>query len=218
MKISEIFGSIDGEGLRTGELATFIRTFGCNLHCSYCDSLYAVDGQDYKEMSVDSILDEVQRIGYENVTFTGGEPLMAQDAELLVDGLIARGHDVNIETNGAYDFTPYLSKNCILCVDYKTPFSKMNKLMLEDKFELLREWDVVKFVMARSDFDCVRNFLRSHKIKAWVYFSPVFGEIEPCELVEFMKELHENGIIDQKHTRVQVQLHKILWEPTKRGV
>lgn len=183
-----------------------------------CDSLYAVDGQCFNEMSVGRILNEVERIGYKNVTFTGGEPLMAENAELLVDSLIAQGYDVNIETNGAYDFTPYLNKECILCVDYKTPFSKMNKLMLEDKFELLREGDVVKFVMAKSDFDCVREFLRSHKIKAWVYFSPVFGEIEPCELVEFTKELNQNGLIDQKHTRVQVQLHKILWEPTKRGV
>ncbi len=189
-----------------------------DIYVHNCDSLYAVDGKDYKEMSVGRIMNEVQRIGYKNVTFTGGEPLMVENAELLVDSLIEQGYDVNIETNGAYDFTPYLSKKCVLCVDYKTPFSKMNKLMLEDKFELLRVGDVVKFVMAKSDFGFVKEFLRSHKIKAWVYFSPVFGEIEPCELVEFMKDLNKNGIISQKHTRVQLQLHKILWEPSKRGV
>ena len=215
MKINEIFGSIDGEGIRTGELATFIRSSKCCLRCVYCDTKYAFE--EGTEMSVDDIISKCDEIGYHNITFTGGEPLIQPDAEELVDKLISKGYNVNIETNGAVDITPYLKKECILTVDYKTPASGMNKRMIDGMFNTLREGDVLKFVMARSDFDSVKEFLKTHNIKAYVYFSPIFNEIEPKELVDFLKGLHQEGF-DVRKYRVQVQLHKVIWPPEMRGV
>ena len=215
MKINEIFGSIDGEGIRTGKLTTFIRSSGCCNLCRYCDSLYAMN--EGVMMSVDDITSKCNEIGYHNITFTGGEPLIQKDAEELVDKLINLGYNVNIETSGAVDVTPYLKKDCILTVDYKTPASGMNHKMIDGMFDLLRETDVLKFVMNKDDLDCVKQFLKSHNIKAYVYFSPIFNEIEPCELVDFLKELHKEKFGTDKY-RVQIQLHKVIWDPNKRGV
>lgn len=215
MKVNEIFGSIDGEGLRTGELTTFIRLTYCNLVCRFCDSTYAF--HEGTEMSIDDILEKCQEIGYHNITFTGGEPLIHKDVDVLIDRLIEEGYGVNIETNGAVDVSPYLTKDCILTVDYKTPASGMQGKMIDDMFNKLRDTDVVKFVMNRDDMDFVENFIKTHNLRAWVYFSPIFGEIEPVELVEFMKKLDAKGLNTRKF-RVQVQLHKIIWDPNKRGV
>ena len=101
MKVSEIFKSIEGEGLRTGLPAVFIRLHGCNLRCSYCDSMYAVEGCDYKQISVAQILDAVKEYGdITHVTLTGGEPLIHPDVEDLLCQLSGNGYRVNIETNG----------------------------------------------------------------------------------------------------------------------
>ena len=85
--VNEIFGSIDGEGLRTGELATFIRLAGCNLRCSYCDTDYALKANQGTEMSIDEIIAKVKDIGYRNITLTGGEPLIHKNVEKLIDEL-----------------------------------------------------------------------------------------------------------------------------------
>ena len=103
MKIVEIFDSIDGEGIRTGQPATFIRLAGCNLRCSYCDTAYALFGEDepcvYEEMTVDEVVKKVNP-NYRRVTLTGGEPLISPEAAELVTRLIENGVEVNIETNG----------------------------------------------------------------------------------------------------------------------
>ena len=101
MKISEIFRSIEGEGPRQGHLCTFIRTHSCPLRCSYCDSLYAVEGNDFIEMTIVDIMNEVNRLGGYFCTVTGGEPLIQQDLSLLINELTNQGYLVNIETSGA---------------------------------------------------------------------------------------------------------------------
>ena len=168
-------------------------------------------------MSIPDILDRCREIGYENITFTGGEPLIQKDAEELVDTLIGNGFNVNIETSGAVDVDAYLKKDCILTVDYKTPASGMQGKMIDGTFDKLRETDVVKFVMNRDDMGFVENFVKTHNLRSWVYLSPIFGEVEPRELVEFLQGLHRQGL-NTKKFRVQVQLHKIIWDPNKRGV
>ena len=97
MKVNEIFSSIDGEGIRAGELATFIRLAGCNLRCNYCDTKYALAQDSGKEMTVSEILEKVNEFNVKNITVTGGEPLIHKDIEKLIDKLIENGYKVNIE-------------------------------------------------------------------------------------------------------------------------
>lgn len=210
LRVTEIFDSIEGEGKRAGKLATFVRLTGCNLRCSYCDTAYAFDGGE--EMRLDDI---VHRIHYHNVTLTGGEPL-AQDVRDLLDAL--RGHDVNIETNGSINIQPFFRDypDAFFTIDYKCGGSGMTKAMCLSNFSNMRKKDVLKFVVgSREDleqaFDVFRQFygnLRNRQI----FVSPVFGQIDPQDIVAFMKE---NNLWSW---RVQLQLHKFIWNPQERGV
>ena len=215
--VNEIFGSIDGEGIRTGELATFIRLAGCNLRCRYCDTEYSLRATDGQEMTIDEILIKIKKIGYRNITLTGGEPLIHKNIEKLIDKLIQENYNVNIETNGAIDISKYISKNLILTVDFKTRSSEMIKYMKKENISLLRENDVLKIVCNKDDFNDIEELLKNNEIKSYIYLSPIFDEIEPYELVNFLKELH-NKNIDTSKIRVQIQLHKIIWNPEERGV
>ena len=213
--VNEIFGSIDGEGIRTGELATFIRLTGCNLRCRYCDTVYSFNEGNL--MTIENIINKVKEIGYKNITLTGGEPLLQKNSIKLIDKLIEEGFNVNIETNGAIDITPLLDKNVIITLDYKTISSNMNNQMILSNLEKLRQNDVLKFVCNKEDLEDIKRVLKQYNIKSYIYLSPIYKEIEPCELVEFLKLLHKEQINTNK-IRIQVQLHKIIWNPNMRGV
>ena len=213
MKVVEIFKSIDGEGIRAGFPVTFIRLAGCNLRCSYCDSLYACNykDEDVTEMTPEEIFNKVYKKGNTRITLTGGEPLIHEDVNSLIDILTRNGFEVNIETNGSVDIEPHLQKNIIVTMDYKCPSSNMTEMMLLKNLELLRKQDVLKFVVgSKEDLDCCRDMIKY--TDAQVFISPVFGKIEPKEIVEYMLE-H-----DMQNCRIQLQLHKFIWEPDKRGV
>lgn len=216
MKINEIFDSIDGEGLRTGELATFIRLAGCNLRCRYCDTSYALSGKDGAEMSIEQIIEKVKAFKNKNITLTGGEPLIHERTSDLIRGL--SDFNINIETNGSIDIEPYTSfPNVLITMDYKTSSSGERDKMLLSNIKKLRESDVLKIVMSSKDKQEVFDLLNDNEIKSYVYLSPIYGECDPKELVDFLKHLRASGI-DVSKTRVQVQLHKIIWEPDERGV
>lgn len=219
MIVNEIFGSIDGEGLRTGELATFIRLAGCNVRCSYCDTEYALKINQGTKMTVNQILEKVKKIGYKNITLTGGEPLIHKDVAVLINKLAVEGYNVNIETNGTQDIDLYTDyQNVFITMDYKTISSGVNNKMNVSRLETLRECDVLKFVIgSEEDIKDIKQLLQTANIKSYIYFSPVFEKVQPSRLVDFLKELHDTGIRTDK-TRVQVQLHKIIWKPNKRGV
>lgn len=216
MKVVEIFGSIDGEGLRTGELATFIRLAGCNLRCRYCDTSYALQMADGEEMTIEDILNKVEEIGYKNITLTGGEPLIHKDVDILVNKLTENGYKVNIETNGSIDIKKYLLDNVLITMDYKTIASGESSKMLLDNINKLRETDVIKFVCNSEDLSQITRILKKYKPKCYIYLSPIFNEIQPYELVEYLKSINKE--IDTSKIRIQVQLHKIIWEPNERGV
>lgn len=226
MKVIEIFNSIDGEGLRTGQPCTFIRLAGCNLRCSYCDTLYALFGEDepfeYTEMTVDEILDKVCP-RYKRVTLTGGEPLIHKDADRLVDALLRHGYEVNIETNGAVDTADfrnkvYQSDKLFFTIDYKLPSSGMEDKMLFENFLTLRKHDVIKFVVGSDeDLNKMREIMKRivpfYDQMPHVFAGVVFGQFEPLKLV--------NAIIDEdifKDVRYQIQLHKVIWDPNQKGV
>lgn len=213
MKVVEIFKSIDGEGIRAGFPVTFIRLAGCNLRCSYCDSNYACDwkDEDVTEMTPKEIFKNVYLKGNTRITLTGGEPLIHEDVDSLIDILTGSGFEVNIETNGSVDIERYLQRNIIVTMDYKCPSSNMTEQMLLENLELLRKQDVLKFVVgSKQDLDCCRDIIKY--TDAQIFISPVFGKIEPKEIVEYMIE-H-----DMQHCRIQLQMHKIIYDPNARGV
>lgn len=211
MKVVEIFNSIEGEGIRAGFPATFIRLYGCNLRCSYCDTPYGYEGNDYTEMTAQEIVEKVEGFRCSKITLTGGEPLIHPGVfELLLD-LTNKGYEVNIETNGSINVEPYAFSDIIITMDYKCPSSGQEDKMLLDNIDYLRPTDVIKFVVGtKEDLDVCYKL--SAETKAQVFISPVFGKITPEEIVNYMLEHHMNNC------RVQVQLHKIIWNPNKRGV
>jgi 7-carboxy-7-deazaguanine synthase len=216
MNVIEIFDSIDGEGIFAGELATFIRLSGCNLRCRYCDTGYALQEGSGKEMTIPEIIVEVNKIGNKHITLTGGEPLIHKDVKTLIEGLISYGYQVNIETNGSVPIDDYLSRHTIITLDYKTAGSGEESKMLLENWDKLRSCDVVKIVCYEDDLPSIEELLSKHKTKAQIFLSPVFGKIEPSELVEFSKDMRDYyGIND---IRVQLQMHKYIWKPDERGV
>lgn len=224
MKICELFLSIDGEGIRTGDTAVFIRKTQCPLRCSYCDSAYSFTDAEATDMSVDEIVSKCVKIGKgcKRVTFTGGEPLYCRTPEQeeetvnLITALTACGFEVNVETNGAIPLEKWIScvrANGFFTMDWKSISSGMSKKMLMSNLHLLDENDVLKFVVGSTeDLDQMKQLLETHSVKAKCYVSPVFGKIEPVDLVNYV-------IDNQLHNvRVQLQLHKYIWAPDKRGV
>ena len=216
-KVNEIFLSIDGEGYRTGLPVVFIRLYGCNLNCSYCDTRYSCEQQEYREMSLYDILVEVLSYGVPRVTLTGGEPLIHPGVKDLIKSLVANDIEVNIETNGAVDLDEFIefkyNSKVVFTMDYKCKSSGMEDKMILSNLEFLQPKDVIKFVVSNyNEMTKMEFILESSKCKAQPYVSPVFGAIEPKELVDYVLDNKLNNV------KVQVQLHKRIWNPNERGV
>jgi 7-carboxy-7-deazaguanine synthase len=209
MKISEIFYSLQGEGVLMGTPTTFVRTVGCNLDCAWCDTRYARQGGE--EMSVDEIFEKVDGKGVPFVSLTGGEPLLQQDIYRLITVLIDNDHHVTIETNGSLPLEAIPnSDEIMISMDVKCPSSGMADRNMLDNLEFLSPRDQVKFVIAdRVDYLFARKVLREHEVNAPVIFTPVGGTV--------LKPLAEWVLADRLYVRVMPQLHKMIWGD-KRGV
>lgn len=216
--VVEKFVSINGEGAHAGELAAFIRFRGCNLSCSYCDTSWAncenapADMETAEELAV-----WVAETGVNNVTLTGGEPLLNRDCRELTALLMKQGCRVEIETNGSISLEESAASEFrpVFTMDYKLPSSGMEQFMCIDNFRLLGCHDTVKFVSGSiEDLERAAEIINQFSLdeRCHVYISPVFGEIEPSDIVDFMEERRMNKV------RLQLQLHKFIWEPTRRGV
>lgn len=219
MKVNEIFYSIEGEGIRAGYPCVFIRLQGCNLNCSYCDTRYSCEDQECENLQIREILANVQEYGCKRVTITGGEPTIHTDFYVLVNTLYREGYLVNIETNGttsATEIKAEVPNDVIITMDHKCPSSGMNARMRVGNYRDLEPHDVLKFVVGSRedlvDADRVMSALRILNCKPNIYISPVFGEIEPKDIVEFMKEHHYND------ARIQLQMHKFIWPSEMKGV
>lgn len=216
--VVEIFSSINGEGIRAGELAVFVRMKGCNLHCSYCDTRWACEPDaPCTCMTSEEILDAVLRTGIRNVTLTGGEPLLQKDIRDLLLLLVRHHLSVEVETNGSIPLAPFRHPELplIFTMDYKLPDSGMETHMCLSNLETICSTDVVKFVAgSKTDLARMSEIIdRYHLLhRCQVYVSPVFGKIHPADIVDFMKSETRNGL------RLQLQLHKYIWDPDKRGV
>ncbi len=218
-KVTERFVSINGEGQRAGQLAVFIRFKGCNLNCSYCDTAYAnEEGAAFEPMSKEEIYSYIKSAGIKNCTLTGGEPLIQEDIGELLRLL---GSDkslrVEIETNGSIDLAPFaaIDKRPVFTMDYKQPDSGMESFMKPDNFKLLKACDTVKFVSgSHRDLERAKEIIVRYGLlgKCGLYISPVFGKIEPAEIVDFLIKNRMNDV------NVQLQLHKYIWDANARGV
>lgn len=222
MRVSEIFLSIEGEGIRAGLPSVFVRLHGCNLRCSYCDSMYAVEGDDFSEMSVSDIVEAVNQYRVGRVTLTGGEPLIHKDVESLVLELL-KNNEVNIETNGSVDLydildaveSAKLRDKLIITMDWKSVHSEESNRMVPHNILNLESQDVLKFVVGSEvDLRQMQDVLEHEgtKTNCNVFVSPVFGEIDPATIVDYVLKYHMNDV------RVQLQIHKMIWDPNKRGV
>ncbi len=217
--VAEKFISINGEGKKAGELALFIRFRKCNLHCFYCDTLWANHGNSPAELlSLESLVNYAENAKIKNITLTGGEPLLQKHLDLLITELMKKNHEVEIETNGSISIQKLSCQPCrpAFTLDYKLPSSGMESAMLTENYQYLdKNLDVVKFVTGnRKDLEKAYHIIQKYDLihKAAVYFSPVFGNIEPVEIVDFLKEKNLNQV------KVQLQLHKFIWNPEQGGV
>lgn len=216
MKVVEKFTSINGEGTRAGELAVFVRFKGCNLRCSYCDTMWANEADcSYEEETPEEITNYVLATGIRNVTLTGGEPLLQKDIRKLIYLLLQAGLRVEIETNGAVRLSEFCEERPIFTMDYKLPSSGCEEHMIAENMELLEINDTVKFVCgSQEDLVKALEVIQTYDLtsRCHVYFSPVFGSIELVQMVEFMLEHQLNDV------RLQIQMHKVIWDPNERGV
>jgi 7-carboxy-7-deazaguanine synthase len=206
MRIIEVFHSVQGEGPLTGVRTTFIRTARCNLRCTWCDTKYSFGPG--RERSVPSLLREVDRYRTRYVCLTGGEPLLQPESVALVERLSAGGITTVIETGGSLDVTPYLGiPKVVLSVDVKCPSSHMEARNRWENLPLLRNSDVMKFVVGdREDYLFAKKVLRTYAGPAVVVFQPVWGT-DAGRLADWVLK-------DRLDVRVMLQEHKVLWGDT----
>lgn len=218
-KVVERFVSINGEAQAAGELACFIRFAGCNLNCSYCDTRWANTGHaPYEIMSEEELYAYIKETGVHNVTLTGGEPLIQDNMSRLLR-MLAKDETlrIEIETNGSISLEPFadIGDNIVFTLDYKLPGSGMESHMLTDNYQYLSKNDTVKFVVSDvHDLDVAKEVIEKFRLTEWtqVYVSSAFACIEPREIVEYM--IRNN----MEQVRLQLQMHKYIWEPDRKGV
>jgi 7-carboxy-7-deazaguanine synthase len=210
--INEIFYSVQGESTYAGRPCVFVRLTACDLRCSWCDTAYAF--HEGRKRTVDEVLDEVERFGCDLVEVTGGEPLLQEDVYPLMQGLLARGKTVLLETGG-HRSTVRVPESVVTVLDVKCPGSGESARMDWTNLDRLRLHDEVKFVVKdRADYDYARAVIATRRLAgrvAAIHVSPVHGVLDARTLSEWV-------LADRLPVRVQLQLHKYIWDPTTRGV
>ncbi len=212
LTINEIYLSVQGESTWAGLPCVFVRLTFCDLRCTYCDTEYAF--YEGKKRPVDEIVAEVLATECPLVEITGGEPLLQRNVLPLMTALCDAGRTVLIETSGAHDISQ-IDPRVHRIMDLKTPSSGEVARNLAANIDHLAERDEVKFVLgSREDYEWARERIREHglaeRVRA-VLLSPVFGKIDPRDIVAWMLE-------DRVPARFQFQMHKFIWDPKKTGV
>ncbi len=215
LNISEIFYSIQGEGTRAGLPCVFVRLQGCNLRCVWCDTPYALEIKQIEQiMTFQEILERINSFNCNFIEFTGGEPLVQSNSIDLMNYLIENGYTVAIETSGS-KLIDKLHPEIIKILDIKCPASNMSKFNKIENLKYLNKKDEIKFVISdRGDFDWAMDYISRNNtfaITENILFSPVFGKLEPIVLSQWILATH-------LPIRLQLQIHKFIWEPNKRGV
>jgi 7-carboxy-7-deazaguanine synthase len=212
LTVNEIYHSIQGESTWSGRPCVFVRLTFCNLRCNYCDTEYAFyEGQ---KQSLDDIVARVATFDCPIVEITGGEPLLQKNVLPLMTMLCDAGYTVLLETSGAHDISS-VDPRVHRIMDLKTPGSGEVDKNLWSNIDHLTRRDEVKFVIgSRDDYEWSREkivrFGLPDRCNA-VLFSPIFGRIDPREIVEWI-------LADHLNVRFQLQMHKFIWSPTQRAV
>ncbi len=203
MKISEIFYSLQGEGNWAGRPNIFIRTTGCNLRCSYCDTKYTYNSGE--EMKIETILDIIRKYSCKYICITGGEPLLQTEIMNLINALLKRKYHICLETNGSLDIKGISNKkSLIISLDIKCPSSKMSNKNIFENINYLKRKDQMKFIILdRKDYDYAKKTIEKYKPTCCVYFQPVWGK-DPMNLAGWI-------INDKLDVKLGLQLHKIIW-------
>ena len=204
LRITEIFYSLQGETSRVGLPTVFIRLTGCPLRCTYCDTAYAFTGGH--NMSVADILGQVAEYAPHYVTVTGGEPLAQKNCLPLLRELCDAGYGVSLETGGALDIGA-VDARVMRVVDIKTPASGEETKNRWENMSFLTKLDEIKFVLCdESDYLWAKEMLQQHNLpeKCPVLFSPVHNALNATQLAGWI-------LRDRLPVRMQVQLHKLLW-------
>lgn len=229
-RVSEIYRTIQGESSLVGYPTVFVRLYTCNLRCVWCDSMHAVEGSEFEEQPVGTVVSRVRELadrGISHVCWTGGEPLlqwrgMAEAIRALPDSYVH-----SVETDGEVAIEP-LSRalpdqreegHLRYIMDVKCPGSGMTAKMAFDNLRQLHPEDEVKFVILdRRDYEFARNVLQTHAIPAGtVLFSPatpahrVTRGLDPTDLAAWILE-------DGLDVRLQLQIHKLIWPGRDRGI
>ncbi len=212
LTINEIYYSIQGESTWAGQPCVFVRLTFCDLRCNYCDTEYAF--YEGKKQTLKEIVGAVAAFRCPLVEITGGEPLLQKNVLPLMSILADGGSTVLLETSGAHDISR-VDPRVHRIMDLKTPGSGEAEKNFWPNIDHLTLGDEVKFVMgSREDYewscDKVQRYSLTSRCHA-VLFSPIFGRIDPREIVEWI-------LADRLDVRFQLQMHKFIWSPTQRGV
>ena len=212
--VNETFLSIQGESTQAGRLCFFIRLAGCNLNCTYCDTDYARGEDSGTAMTIEHIVTQAKLSKVRLVEVTGGEPLIHANTPVLCQALLDEGLEVMVETNGSLPLSllpPAIKK----IVDCKTPSSGMEEYNLYENFHILSDRDEIKFVIEDYlDYEFALTIIEKYRLNkktSNILFSPAWGKLEAKTLVAWMQA-------DLPPARIQLQLHKIIWGPDKKGV
>ena len=212
LTINEIYQSIQGESSWAGWRCVFVRLTFCDLRCTYCDTEYAFYKGEKRALS--EIVGEVLGLDCPLVEITGGEPLLQKNVLPLMTTLCDAGRTVLIETSGAHDISA-IDPRVHRIMDLKTPSSGECAKNLWSNIGHLTKRDEVKCVIgSREDYEWARERVQEHALSTrcqCVLFSPVFGKIEPVQIVEWI-------VADKLDVRFQLQMHKFIWEPATKGV
>lgn len=210
--IHEIYASIQGESTFAGLPCTFVRTTGCNLRCSWCDTTQAFYGGT--RMTRADVLARALATGTELVELTGGEPLLQPGVIQLMTELCDAGRTVLVETSGEADVSkvdPRVHK----IMDLKAPGSGESARNRWSNLEHITSRDEIKLVLAdRADYEWMRDTIRARELARRtpnLLASTVFGKLATKQLVTWVLE-------DKLPVRVQLQMHKYVWAPETQGV
>ncbi|MBA4494901.1 radical SAM protein [Paenactinomyces guangxiensis] len=222
----EVFQTVEGEGTKAGFPTTFVRVFNCNLRCTWCDTPYSyAPAKPEYFATISEIVEQVKQYPSKYICLTGGEPLMHGRKSLLLLKALAgidTVEDIHIETNGAIHLGPFhelresdplTGKKARFILDYKLPASGENEKMILENFSYLRDSDEIKFVIgSEEDFKMAVEIVERWVNKGVPLFSPVWETMSPEKLVSLILKHQLTNV------KLNLQIHKVIWDPDARGV